>query len=242
MNEHEIEPSLGRGLRNQPGDGCVATVAPEHASDPSRRGLLSHASARASCFPSGPPVAILEALRSADSAIRSPRLESVLEDFRTQWLAIGRLRYPQVDNDLEDAVQLALVKLVSREKLATLHEADRIQSWARSIFVHTLLDLLRTTKRHDRDRAYLNTSESDHEQALRDALPAETPSPEDLALHRERLLIVARVVSKLESIGMKFVHDLPEKEIARRQGVTRSCVAGQVKRARKTLRRALEPE
>ena len=241
MYAHEIEPPLGRGLRNGTGEGCVASTSPKDACDPARRGALSRASARASRFPTGPPEAILEALRSAHSATRSPRLESVLEGFRTQWLAIGRLRYPQLDNDLEDAVQIALVKLTSRDKLATLHRVDRIQPWARSIFVHTVLDLLRTTKRQNRDRTYLGTSEEGPEQALRDALPADTPTPEDLASHRERLFIVARVVSKLELevIGTKFVQDLPEKEIARRQGVTRYSVAGQVKRVRKALRQAL---
>src|SRR5262245_47691088 len=120
---------------------------PEGASHSGGDGVTSRARAGGIRFPTGRPEAILEALRSAHSLTRSPRLESVLEDFRTDWLAIGRLRYPQLDNDLEDAIQIALAKLISRDKLATLRGADRIQPWARSIFVHTVLDILRATKR-----------------------------------------------------------------------------------------------
>ena len=39
---------------------------------------------------------------------------------------------------------------------------------------------------------------------------------------------------------LKFVEDLPEKEIAERQGLTRDSVAGQLKRIRKALRQAFE--
>jgi RNA polymerase sigma factor (sigma-70 family) len=242
LKAHEIELPPRRALRNGTGEGCASSASPEDASDRARRGELPRASARASRVPTGPPEAVLDVLRSAHSATHSPRLESVLEAFRKHWLAIGNLRYPQLDDDLEDAVQIALIKLISSDKLATLHEAERIQPWARSIFVHTVLDLLRTRKRHARHRTYLGTPEADPEQALRDALPPESTTPEDLASHRERLFIVARVASKLEVIRIKFVQDLPEKEIAWRQGVTRYSVASQVKRARQALRRALGPD
>jgi RNA polymerase sigma factor (sigma-70 family) len=146
---------------------------------------------------------------------------------------------PKLDNDLEDAVQAALIKLISSDKLATLHEAKRIEPWARSIFVHTVLDLIRNTRRHSRHRAYLGMPEDDPELVLRESFPAENPTPEDLASHRERLAIVARVASRLEVARVKFVEDLPEKEIAKRQGLTRDGVASQLKRMRKTLRGAL---
>ena len=70
--------------------------------------------------------------------------------------------------------------------------------------------------------------------------PTRRDSPEDLASHRERLAIVARAASKLEVARLKFVEDLPEKEIAARQGLTRDSVAGQLKRIRKSLRQAFE--
>jgi RNA polymerase sigma factor (sigma-70 family) len=188
----------------------------------------------------GPPEAILGILRSAQSATPDPRLGSVLEDFRKHWMAIGRRRYPQLQNDLEDAVQTALVKLVSSEKLATLRDAGRLEAWARSLFVHTVLDLARDGRRHSRRRTYVGAPEDDPEHALRDALPDVAPSPEELASYRERLVIVARAASRLEVARLKFVDDLPEKEIARRQGLTRDSVAGQLKRIRKALRQSFE--
>jgi RNA polymerase sigma factor (sigma-70 family) len=188
----------------------------------------------------GPPEAILGILRSAQSGAPDPRLDTVLEAFRRHWLALGRRRYPQLQDDLEDAVQAALLKLVSAERLDTLREADRLQAWARALFVHTVLDLMRDGRRHSRRRGYIGQPEDDPEHALRDALPDEAPTPEDLAAYRERLAIVASTVSRQEVARLKFVEDLPEKEIATRLGMTRDSVAGQVKRMRKTLRESSE--
>ena len=188
----------------------------------------------------GPPESILGILRSAQSEAPDPRLGSVLEDFRKHWLALGRRRYPQMLDDLEDAVQTALMKLVSSEKLDTLRDASRLEPWARALFVHTVLDLARDGRRHSRHRTYVGTPEEDPELALRDAMPDQTPSPEQIAAYRERLAIVARTASRLEVARLKFVEDLPEKEIAARQGLTRDSVAGQLKRIRKALRQAFE--
>src|SRR5262249_50696740 len=195
-----------------------------------------------------PPEAILGILRSAQSGTPDPRLGNVLEGFRRHWLALGRRRYPQLQDDLEDAVQTALLKLVSSEKLDTLRDSDRLEAWARSLFVHTVLDLARDGRRHTRRRGYVGMPEDDPEHplqdapahALRDSLPDDAPTPEDLADHRERLTIVARTASRYEVARLKFVEDLPEKEIATRQGLTRDSVAGQLKRIRKALRQAFE--
>jgi len=188
----------------------------------------------------GPPEAILAILRSAQSAAPDPRLGSVLEGFRRHWLALGRRRYPQLQDDLEDAVQTALLKLVSGERLDTLRDCERLEAWARQLFVNTVLDLARDGRRHTGRRGYLGTPEDDPEHALRDSLPDDAPTPEDLADHRQRLAIVARTASQYEVARLKFVEDLPEKEIATRQGLTRDSVAGQLKRLRKTLRQAFE--
>jgi RNA polymerase sigma factor (sigma-70 family) len=187
-----------------------------------------------------PPEAIISILRSAQSGAPDPRLGNVLEGFRRHWLALGRRRYPQLQDDLEDAVQTALLKLVSSEKLDTLRDSDRLEAWARALFVHTVLDLARDGRRHTRRRGYVGMPEDDPEHALRDSLPDDAPTPEDLADHRERLAIVARTASRYEVARLKFVEDLPEKEIATRQGLTRDSVAGQLKRLRKALRQAFE--
>ena len=187
----------------------------------------------------GPPESILEILGSAHSRTPDPRLGLVLESFRKQWLALGHRCYPQIRDDLEDAVQTALMKLVATEKLETLHEADRLEAWARSLFVRTVLDLARDGRRHSHRRTYVGTAEDDPEHALRDALPDSGPSPQDLA-HRERLAIVARVASRLDVARLKFVEDISEKEIATSQGLTRFGVAGRLKRVRAEVRKALE--
>jgi RNA polymerase sigma factor (sigma-70 family) len=186
------------------------------------------------------PEAILAVLRSARSGSPDPQLGEVLEAFRRQWLALARKRYPELRDDLEDAVQNALVKLVSGEKLDGLRDVSRLESWARSLFVHTVLDAARESGRQRRRRAYLASPEEDSEDVLREGLPAERPTPEEMTSYRERLEVVARCVEKLDVARLKFIEDLPEKEIATRLNLTRDGVASQLKRIRKGLRLAFE--
>jgi RNA polymerase sigma factor (sigma-70 family) len=169
---------------------------------------------------------VVRILRSAYSAPPDPRLESVLGAFRAHWLSVGRRRYPQLADDLEDVIQNALIKLVSRDKLATLRDPARLEAWARSLFVRTVLDLLRESRRH----------------AQRTFLPPPNghPTPEELASHRERLAIVARETARLEIARSKFLEDLPADEIARRHNLTRLAVSSRLKRARASLRQALD--
>ena len=155
-------------------------------------------------------------------------------------MAIARRRYPGLQNDLEDAVQSALLKLLSGERLDHLKDATRVEAWARSLFVNTVLDFARDGARHRRRRTYLGQPDEDPEDVLRDQLPADRPTPEETVAYHERLAIVARCVDKVEVARLKFVDDLPEKEIAARQRVSRDAVAGQLKRLRKGLREALE--
>jgi len=182
-------------------------------------------------------------LRSAHSATPDRRLNGVLAAVRRHWLVIARKRYPTLRNDLEDAVQVALAKLVSPEKLSTLRDATRLDAWARSIFVNTVLDLVRDQRRQRRHRLYIGSPADDEpEETLRD-LPTREPTPEDTVAYRERLQIVARCVAQSEVAKLKFVDDLPDKEIAARVNLTRDGVAGQLKRIRKGLRSAFgDPE
>ena len=175
----------------------------------------------------GPPATVVRILRSAYSAPPDPRLESVLGAFRSHWLNVGRRRYPQLADELEDVIQNALIKLVSREKLATLREPARLEAWARSLFVRTVLDLLRDSRRHSQQRASLPP-------------PNGHPTPEELASYRERLAIVVRVTARLEIARSKFLEDLPTEEIARRHNLTRLAVSSRLKRARASLRQALD--
>lgn len=188
----------------------------------------------------GPPEAILAILRSAQSGAPDGRLSEVLDAFRRQWMALGHRRYPSLGDDLEDAVQDALVKLVSSEKLARLNDATRLEAWARSIFVHTVIDLARDRQRHQKRRVWIGGPDEDAEEALRERLPSHHPTPEEMSRLRERLEIVAETCQRLEVARLRFVEDLPEKEIAERQSLSRDGVAGQLKRIRKGLRTAFD--
>jgi RNA polymerase sigma factor (sigma-70 family) len=186
----------------------------------------------------GTPHEIVAILRSAQGATPHPRLDEVLADFRRHWFALARKRYPSLADDVEDAIQTALMKLVSPEKLDSLKDPARLSAWARSLFINTVLDIARDGRRHVRGRAYLGQPDDDPEQALREQLPSDRPTPEETLAYRERLAIVSKCVDRLEVARLKFVEDLPEKEIAARQNLTRDGVAGQLKRIRKGLRDA----
>jgi DNA-directed RNA polymerase specialized sigma24 family protein len=191
---------------------------------------------------SGSSEAVLGILRSAHSESPDPRLGAVLEHFRSRWLALGRRRYPGLASSLEDAAQAASLRLVSKEKLDMLRRPERLEAWARSLFVHAVLDLIRDPWRPGGRRIYDGPSGDDGEDAFLDGLPDGKPTPEELVALRERLAIVARVVSHLEVARLKFVEDLPEQEIAMRRGMTRACVAGRLKRVRQTLRQSFEDD
>jgi len=185
---------------------------------------------------------VVDILKSASSPAPDSRLTEVLEAFRRQWLAIARKKYASLGPDIEDTVQIALLKLVSADRLASLRDAARVEAWARSLFVNAVLDGIRE-RRRDLGRRALGRPEDDPEEILRDCLPSTAPTPEDLSAQRERLEIVAGCLEKLEVARLRFVEGLSEKDIAARHGLTRDGVAGKLKRFRKLLRSALgEPE
>jgi RNA polymerase sigma factor (sigma-70 family) len=186
-----------------------------------------------------PPEVIVAILRSAGSASPDPRLDDVLQAFRREWQALGRRRYPKLGDALDDALQAALVKVISPAKLDGLKDAARVAAWGRSIFIHAVMDTARDSKRH-RGHRLVAGPDDDPEDVLRDRVPALDPTPEEQACGRERLAIVARCIERLEIARLRFVEDLPEKEIAERLDLSRDGVAGQLKRIRKAIRNALE--
>lgn len=186
------------------------------------------------------PATVLVILRSASTSSPDARLDEVLGAFRRHWIAIARRRYPSLGEIVEDAVQTALMKLVSGERLEHLQEVERLDAWARSLFINTLLDLARESRRHWRGRVEPVGPEDDPEALLRETVPAIDPSPEEQANYRERLAVVARCIEGVEVAKLKFVEGLADREIAERQGLTRDGVAGQLKRLRKVIRAALE--
>jgi RNA polymerase sigma factor (sigma-70 family) len=186
-----------------------------------------------------PPEVILAILRSAGGERPDPRLDDVLSAFRREWQKLGRRRYPKLGDALDDALQIALVKVISPEKLDGLKDATRVGAWGRSIFIHAVMDVVRDSKRH-RGQRLVAGPDDDPEDVLRDRLPALDPSPEEQTAGRERLAIVARCIERLEIARLRFVENLPEKEIAERLALSRDGVAGQLKRIRKAIRNALE--
>lgn len=191
-------------------------------------------------FSVGSAEEVVAILRTAATDAPDPRLTEVLAAFRRQWLAIAHERYAGLGDELEDAVQIALGKLVRRERLDQLSDPTRIAAWGRSLFVNAVIDVGRDRRRRHRRYGVLGSAADDPEDALRERLAVEAPTPEELASHRERLAIVERCIAGLEVGRLRFVEALPEREIAARLGLTRAAVAGQLKRLRKLLRAALE--
>jgi RNA polymerase sigma factor (sigma-70 family) len=203
------------------------------------RGHHDRASSRQRIVLTVPPEVIVAILRSAGGAAPDPRLDDVLRAFRREWQVLGRRRYPKLGDALDDALQAALVKVIAPDKLDGLKDATRVAAWGRSIFIHAVMDAARESKRH-RGQRLTAGPEDDPEDVLRDRLPALDPTPEEQACGRERLAIVARCIERLEIARLRFVEDLPEKEIAERLDLSRDGVAGQLKRIRKAIRSALE--
>ena len=178
---------------------------------------------------------IVAILRSAYSPERDPRLDDILEAFKSQWRRIASKRYPTLLQDADDAIQNAVLKLLSPGKLATLKDPARIEAWARSLFVRAVLDLARDRQRDRSRRASPAGPGEDPEEFLRDRLPSTGLSPEELAEQSERFQIVSRWIGEFEVAQLRFVRGLPEKEIAELLGLTRDAVAGRLKRFRKGL-------
>lgn len=191
----------------------------------------------------GTPDEIFAILRSASSGAPHPRLNEVLDAFRRHWLAIARRQYPAMHEDFEDVTQTALVRFLAPERLAQLQDVAKLEVWARSIFVNTMLDAIRDGRLERRRRVYLGRAQDDPEEFLRDRMPFRGPSPEEQYQQRERLRIVSRCIEKLEVARLKFVDGLPDREIAARRSLSRDAVAGQLKRLRRAAKEALrDPE
>lgn len=185
------------------------------------------------------PETIVAILRSAHSETPDPRLDGAVAAIRRDWVAIARRRYPFLE-DVDDAIQNALMKLLTQDSLAGLRDPALVQVWARSVFVRSVLDLIRAGRRTRDRRAVLDTVERDSEDILRDALPSPVSSPEDAASQRERLRIVQRCMGDLEIPKLKFIDGLSDDEIAARCQLTPDAVRSWLKRFRRVVREKVE--
>src|SRR5215813_6045058 len=83
---------------------------------------------------------VVAILQSAHTSCPDPRLSEVLNGFRRQWEQIARWRYRQLGDSLEDAVQVALTKLVSPDKLRWLVDPSGVERWGWTLFANTAVD------------------------------------------------------------------------------------------------------
>ena len=135
-------------------------------------------------------------LRGAARGDSDPRLAGALEAIRREWLGIARARFPRLGEDAQDAAQIALVKLLSPDKIDSLSDPSLVDRWARSLFVNTVLDVLRDSQR--RNRRLVASQDADNADAddLLARLPSREPDPEDQMLRSERLDILRRALTQ----------------------------------------------
>lgn len=165
-------------------------------------------------------------------------MDTLFLAIRHEWETIARTRYSSLGPDIHDAIQTAFAKLLAPGTLDGLVDPTRVGAWARSVFVNTAIDFLRDRQRRDGRRAVEGLDEDP--QALCERLPAPTPGPEDVARGRELSRMLGGMLASADAARLRWVEELPEREIASRLGTTRDAVAARLKRLRHRLRKDLE--
>ena len=186
------------------------------------------------------PTEVVAILRSAYTTVPDSRLTEVLEAFRHQWAAIARWRYRQLGDELDDAIQVAMAKLVSPDKLRLLVDPSGVERWGWTLFANTALDFLRDLGRQQDHRVVADGRGGDPERLLRERVPDTEPTPEEATLMRVRVTSLLDAIAALPAARLRWLADLSEQEVADRLGTTRDAVAGQLKRLRRQLRGLLE--
>ena len=131
-----------------------------------------------------------------------------------------------------------MTKLTDPRRLDSLRDPNRVEAWARSVFVHTVLDLVRGEQVHVAGRVSSGGADEEDDSIV-DLLAHDAPGPEEVTAHQERLRLVLGCIEGLEVARLKFLEDLPDLEIAARCKLSRDGVAGQLKRLRKQVRAVL---
>ncbi len=186
------------------------------------------------------PNEVVDVLQSAHTSTPDPRLPAVLDGFRRQWEQVARWRYRQLGDALEDAIQVALTKLVSPDKLRWLVDPSGVERWGWTLFANTAVDFLRDLGREQERRFTGEGQAFDVDTLLAQRLPDCAPTPEEAAISRARVSQVLDVIERIDAARLRWIDDLPEQEVAARLGISRDAVAGQLKRLRRQLRELLE--
>jgi RNA polymerase sigma-70 factor (ECF subfamily) len=154
----------------------------------------------------------------------------------------GRLRGKV---DPSDVVQDTLLKaLRHQEQFRGQTEAER-QAWLRRILANTLADAVRRflagQKRDVGREQSLDEAVRQSSERLQAWLANGRASPEDEAMHNEKLLWLAEGMAELpdeqrEAVRLKHLHGLSVGEVARAMGKTTAAVAGLLRRGLEALR------
>jgi RNA polymerase sigma factor (sigma-70 family) len=186
------------------------------------------------------PTEVVAILQSAHTSSPDPQLADVLDAFRRQWDHIARWRYRQLGDSIEDAIQVALTKLVSPDKLRWLVDPSGVERWGWTLFANTAVDFLRDLGREHERRVGGDGRAVDVDELLRQRLPDLAPTPEEAVIARARVVKVLEMIGRVDAARLRWLEDLPEQEVAERLGTSRDAVAGQLKRLRRQLRELLE--
>lgn len=161
---------------------------------------------------------------SSRESTRTQLLEGIYQQYReelSQYLQyVFRLRR----DDAADAVQTAYARLAS---LADLEQLNNPRAFLYTAVKNLAVD---RSRRQDTEDKYHNVL------AFEFASPAEETSPEQVALHGERLNILQKTIEKLPRKRRRIfllnrIHGLSYSDIANREGMSESAVSRHVFRA-----------
>jgi len=172
-----------------------------------------------------------------------PDREDLIRRVRNHFLAIARRHFAHLGDEIEDAVQLAIMEVCRVENLAGMRDRAHFWRWARGILLNKCNDARRAWFRR-KGRFVEPNASADGDDDSGDWLERFTGSRDDdpgsLADHREILRRVAEVISRHEVGRLRLLLDLSEQEVCAKLGLTRHQVAQQLKRLRHKLRELLK--
>lgn len=173
-----------------------------------------------------------------------------MEAFKAMWLNIAERRYANVsgyikDGIRKDAVQEASARLIQR--ITTLRNPQKLEAFARAIFVNAALDILRDEHKVNDGRVYPDRDVADNPQwwvkLVDDVMTdPQTPTPEEERWAEERLRRVQDLVRCMSQqqrkvLTAKFLEDLSDREGAKRIGLGPDRYRHIVMEVRKLLRK-----
>ena len=163
------------------------------------------------------------------AAARMGDAESFSRLCEQHYPALVAIAYSQVtDRDLaEDAAQEAL--LVAYRDITKLNETGRFLPWLAAICRNTAIDMAKTRAR-------------ERHAGIEDCSPAADPCHHE----NDTVAVVREIIFRLDPdmrdlILLRYYNGMTYEQIAGLLGVSEEAVNGKLRRARKTIRQALQP-